>query len=496
MDTYIQKHYETIKQRNVNNVFKSFKDQFPEDHPDWVLPSRPAFYAAVKQRSGPRQTRSRQGHRAAIQKEPMYWELTLKTPRHGSRPFEIAHIDHTPMDIELVSSFESLSLCNLGVDKLSRPQELANQASLTLMIDAYSRRILAAYVSYESPSYRTCMMVIRVCVNRFKRLPQTIVVDNGSDFHSNYFSQLAAFYQVTLKYRLPAYARFRTLVERMFGVNNQEFLYNLQGNTQGRKNRQTTKTVDPKRNAIWNLPDLYKYLCIWLYEVYDSRVHTTLNQRPCDAFTSGLAIGGQREHRRVEYDETFKILTLAAPKPETRKIQPTRGIKSSNIWYWFNHFRDPTLEKQKVEVRYDPFNIGIAYAYVKNQWIQCTSSFFAVFNGRTEKEIQLASEEIKKRKRANGNNTEVSDRELAQFLKDVEEHESLLKQRLKAIDNQTVLRMIDGGLPKLYFPSQDSQPGETHLLVSPEIEEPEEFDLPVFETPPTEEEEFEIYGEY
>lgn len=221
MDSYIQKHYETIKQRSVHSVFKTFKTDFAEEHPAWVLPSRAAFYSAVKRRSGAGQTRSRQGRRAAIQKEPMYWELKQTTPRHGSRPFEIVHIDHTPMDIELLSSLESLSLCNISVDKLSKPQELANQAWLTLMIDAYSRRILAVYVTYESPSYRTCMMVMRICVMRFKRLPQTIVVDNGSEFHSIYFNNLAAFYQITLKYRPPAFARFGTLVERMFGVNNQ-----------------------------------------------------------------------------------------------------------------------------------------------------------------------------------------------------------------------------------------------------------------------------------
>ncbi|PZV08795.1 MAG: integrase [Leptolyngbya sp.] len=504
MDSYIQKHYETIKQRNAHSVFKTFKADFAEEHPDWVLPCRASFYNAVKRRSGAEQTRSRQGKRAAIQKELMYWELTRTTPQHGSRPFEIVHIDHTPMDIELLSSLESLSLCNISVDKLSKPQELANQAWLTLMIDAYSRRILAAYVTYESPSYRTCMMVMRICVSRFKRLPQTIVVDNGSEFHSIYFNNLAAFYQITLKYRPPAFARFGTLVERMFGTNNQEFLYNLQGNTQGRKNRQTTKTVDPKRNALWNLPDLYKFLCTWLYEVYDQEKHPALDQSPCDAYTSGLAIGGQREHRRIEYNENFKILTLAAPKPDTRKIQPTRGIKIFNIWYWNDIFRDPMLEKQKIEVRYDPFNIGIAYAYARNQWVKCTSGYFSVLNGRTEKEVQLASEEVKKRKKQIGKNTEISDRELAQFLKDIDKHEVLLKQRLKALDNQTVLRVIEGGLSEtLPIPhdTQETQPHdseEVRLYVLPDIEQNHSQILPTVERylEDEAEEEFEIYGEY
>lgn len=502
MNSYIQKHHETTKQQNVHSVFKMFKADFAEEHPDWVCPCRASFYSAVKRRSGAGQTRSRQGKRAAIQKEPMYWELTQTTPRHGSRPFEIVHIDHTPMDIELLSSLESLSLCNISVDKLSKPQELANQAWLTLMIDAYSRRILAAYVTYESPSYRTCMMVMRICVSRFNRLPQTIVVDNGSEFHSIYFNNLAAFYQITLKYRPPAFARFGTLVERMFGTNNQEFLYNLQGNTQGRKNRQTTKTVDPKRNALWNLPDLYEFLCTWFYEIYDNQRHPALDQSPCKAYTGGLAIGGQREHRRIEYNENFKISTLAAPKPDTRKIQPTRGIKIFNIWYWNNAFRDPSLENQRAEVRYDPFNIGIAYAYVKCQWVQCTSNYFSVFNGRTEKEIQLASEEIKKRKRVEGKNTDISDKELANFISDLEKHEILLKQRLKSIDNQTILRVIDGGLPSSHpeyqnnNPSEPSAPIESHLIVLNNLSDD---DLPITQTNIEEcevEEEFEIYGDF
>ena len=29
--------------------------------------------------------------------------LTGKTPRHGDRPFEIGHIDHTELDVEVVA---------------------------------------------------------------------------------------------------------------------------------------------------------------------------------------------------------------------------------------------------------------------------------------------------------------------------------------------------------------------------------------------------------
>lgn len=80
------------------------------------------------------------------------------------------------------------------------------------MVDAYSRRLLAVYLTYEEPSYRSCMMVLRLCVQRFKRFPQTIVVDNGAEFHSHYFEQLLATYRCTKKHRPPAKAHFGAYV--------------------------------------------------------------------------------------------------------------------------------------------------------------------------------------------------------------------------------------------------------------------------------------------
>ncbi len=38
--------------------------------------------------------------------------------------------------------------------------------------------------------------------------------------------------------------------------------------------------------------------------------------------------------RRIEYNNTFLILTLPSPSQgTTRIVQPGRGVKISNIWY-------------------------------------------------------------------------------------------------------------------------------------------------------------------
>ncbi len=95
-------------------------------------------------------------------------ELT-STPRHGGRPFARAHLDHTELDLVLVSSVTG--------KPLARPWA-------TFMTDAYSRRVLACYVTFDPPSYRSAMMAFRLCVQRYGRLPQELVVDQGPEFGS------------------------------------------------------------------------------------------------------------------------------------------------------------------------------------------------------------------------------------------------------------------------------------------------------------------------
>jgi len=190
---------------------------------------------------------------------------------------------------------------------------------------------------------------------------------------------------------------------------------------------------------------LYEVLCEWAYEVYDQREHPALGKSPRDAFVSGLALGGNRLHRRVEYDEAFRILTLPTPEPSRRKVQPGQGVKIHNIYYWSNSFRDPEIERLRVEVRYDPFDVSVAYALVRGQWVQCICAYYQYFQGRSEKEIRLVSAELNKRKRDQGYKAMSSDRELVQFLNSVEAKEGkFLEQQLRAVENRQVVQVIEG----------------------------------------------------
>src|SRR5439155_10267360 len=89
---------------------------------------------------------------------------------------------------------------------------------MTLLIDAFSRRCLALDLSFDAPSHRSCMMILRACVGRHGRLPQIIAIDGGPEFQSTYFEALLARYECIKKTRPPAKARLGSLVERAFGT--------------------------------------------------------------------------------------------------------------------------------------------------------------------------------------------------------------------------------------------------------------------------------------
>lgn len=429
---FIENDFETIKQKGRVEVYGALIRECEKQ--GITVPSYQTFCAEVKRRSTYKLTLKRQGRRAAYQKETFHWELDLTTPRHGDRPFEIGHIDHTLFDIELV--------CSRTGHNLGRPW-------VTFLTDAYSRRLLALYLTFDAPSYRSCMMVLRECVRQHGRLPQILVVDGGREFQSTYFETLLARYECTKKTRPGAKPRFGSVCERLFGTANTQFVHNLAGNTQIMRNvRQVTKEVNPRIHACWTLGCFYEYLCRWADEVYDTNNHPTLGQSPREAFTIGLANSGARNHRLIPYDEDFRMFTLPTTSKGTAKVEPGRGVKINYVRYWSDAFRDPEIEKKQVPVRYDPFDAGVAYVFAGGQWVRCISEHHSYFRGRSEKELLIATAELRRRNQKHAGNLSVTARMIADFLASAEANEELLSQRLRDAESRQMYAVIQGGRAK------------------------------------------------
>ena len=319
---------------------------------------------------------------------------------------------------------------------------------LILLTDAYSRRILAIYVTFDPPSYRSCMMILRQCVKLHGRLPLIVVVDGGPEFKSAYFDTLLARYECTKKTRPPAKARFGSICERLFGTTNTQLIHNLRGNTQITRNvRQVTKSVNPKGMATWPLGNLYDRLCEYAYQVYDMIAHPALGETPRAAFIEGIARTGRRPHRYIPYDDDFLMWTLPTTPKGTAKMLAGRGVKIHHIFYWSDAFRDPEIENTQVSVRYDPFEVGIAYAFVGKRWVRCYSEYYSVFHGRSEKELMIATKELRALKNSHSQQFTVTAKKLADFLESVEAEEVMLVQRLRDAEGRKVIEKINGGSP-------------------------------------------------
>lgn len=442
---FIENEYQDIKQKSKKSVFGSYLLKCEELRIQPV--SYRTFAKEISRRKEHENILKRQGRRAAYKHEEFCWNLTASMPRHGTHPFHYAHIDHTELDIELN---DSVTGKNFG-----RPQ-------LTLLVDTFSRRILAFYITFDPPSYRSSMMVLRECVRRHGRLPQNLVVDGGKDFNGTYLETLLATFECVKKTRPPAQSRFGSVIERLFGTTNTEFIHNLQGNTQIMKNvRQVTKGVNPKNHSSWTLPELCQIAEKYFYEVYDMKIHSSLGESPREAFERGMLIYGERSQKLIPYSEAFILLTLPSTRQAAYKVHAGKGVKVNYLYYFADVLRHPEIENTHVPVRYDPFNVGHVYVYVNNRWHECISQYYSVFSGCTEKEKLLATRELQRRNRKTTSRFNTTAKQLADFIKSAEGEEVLQSQRIADRELQTSLRVIRGG--NLALPTEETPLNEVEL---------------------------------
>jgi putative transposase len=427
----LETHYDTVTQRPKRGAYGEYLKRSEEQHVDTV--SERTFYAeALRHKTKYEQVVARQGTRAAYPFKDYVRESAKTMSRHGDYAWSLAHIDHTELD---------LMLCD------SRTGQPLGKCWLTLLILAHPRRIAAYYLTFDEPSYRSCMMTLRLCVQRYGRLPSAIVVDGGPEFHSVYFEQLLALYRVRKHQRPAAEPRFGSPQERLFGTLDTEFLYHLLGNTQAsREPRQMTRATDPRRQAVWTLPRLAERVQQWADEEYDTRRHPALGMTPREAYDLSIKRDGERLHKQILYDDTFLKATFPTTRKGAAKVEPGVGVRMNYLDYWCEAMRDPTVEGTQVKVRYDPFNVSVGYAYIEGKWRVCDCPY-TEFAGCSERELQLLTEELRKRNRltASREQVEITQKQLATFRRQNVEIETILRQQRHDRETRAALVVLEGG---------------------------------------------------
>ena len=147
-----------------------------------------------------------------------------------------------------------------------------------------------------------------------------------------------------------------------------------------------TGEVDPKHLAVWTLKRFCARFAEWAYEVYDQMEHPGLFQSPRDAFTQGMQLAGPRAHRLLPYSEEFIMLTRPTTRTGRAKVNPSQGITVNWLHYWNAAFQNSDVAGSSVPVRYEPYDMGVVYAFVGGQWLECIADDYGQVHGRSERE--------------------------------------------------------------------------------------------------------------
>src|SRR6266536_1326070 len=460
----LETHYDTVTRKPKRGAYGEYLKRSEELNLKAV--SQRTFYSeAQRHKAAYEQVVVREGTRAAYPFKEHTHEGEKTVSRHGSYAWSMAHLDHTELN---------LALCD------SRTGQLLGKCWLTLLILSHPRRSAAYFLTFDPPSYRSCLAVLRLCVKRYGRLPTAITVDGGPEFASVYFEQLLALYRVRKHQRPAAEPRFGSPQERLFGSMQTEFLYHLLGNTQAtREPRVNTRATDPQRQAVWTLPALAERVQQWADEEYDTIIHPALGMTPREAYELSLKRDGERIHKHIEYDDAFLKATFPTTRKGTAKIVPGVGIRMNYLDYWCEAMRDPTVENTQVKVRYDPFTVNVGYVYIDGVWRQCFTPYDE-FAGCSERELQLLASELRQSNRLQygREQVEITQKQLADFRRENAAKEVILRQQRTDRETRAALKVLEGGrriaVPPDGSPSAD-EPARPAVSLTPSEKKPEKL---------------------
>ena len=352
-ENVIRSEWGSDSKPTASALWRTYKFSAEQRHPNHKHVSRPTFMSLVEDLR-PVLAQQRGGRRAAnAASAPTNVEDRALKP---TRPFELASCDHYLCDIHCVV------LDANGMDYAMQPW-------LTVLRDVYTKSVLAFWLSLRPPSRRSCALITRQCLRSHSRLPETIVVDRGAEFRSNYFSALMAHCRVHLMLRPAGHPRFGSEAERFFGQFKDLWLAHRPGNrVSTRELRAVSGSHHPTKLASLSILDLWEDLLSFNNWIDHTTVASS-TKSPALLMREGL-MSFSCSGRKISYDDTFLI--ASSVDAGRYKLDPSRGLHIDAFHFWHPSFAG--LPRQSIDVRRDPQDPYRAYALVNDEWVTCRAS--------------------------------------------------------------------------------------------------------------------------
>ena len=220
----------------------------------------------------------------------------------------------------------------------------AQRAHLVAFIDDHSRLVPYAEWFFDERLPRL-ERVFKLALLR-RGVPKAIFVDNGQIYHATQFGAACATLGVQ-KIHAAAYdPSSKGKIEKFFGHVRSAFLPEVEA---------------AKLNT---LRDLNAAFLAWLEQLYHARVHSETDQSPFERFTAGPA------PRTVDPE----LIQQAFLWRITRHVSRTNSIELQGNRYTLDLGRQ--LSGQKVELRFDPFDLSKVDVYLRNQRLATVAPVF------------------------------------------------------------------------------------------------------------------------
>jgi len=220
------------------------------------------------------------------------------------------------------------------------------------------------------------------------------------------------------------------------------------------------------------------YLSLREQEIRDSSTtqeNMVMKMTSREAFAQGMQLAGMRTHRLIPYSEEFLILTCPTTRTKYAKLDAARGVVVNGLRYYHPLMRFSKEAGKPVEVRYEPFNMSRAYAFVDGQWLPCTADTFLQVQGRSEREWGLILDEWREQQRVHQRKrVGIDSARLAAFLEEILTEEALLSQQQRNLEEVAIREAIVGPTNRAHLETSDTdleRDDELDLTTLPTLEE-------------------------
>jgi len=339
------------------------------------LGEEPIGRRALKRRINriPPEERERRRHGARMANAVRAPHVSTDQPAKGERAFEVGLIDSFSVPMKVFSRRTG--------------QIIKTPLWGTLLWNAYPPHPLGLALLFHKPSTRSVMAACRDCVRRYRRLPDNIYYDLGSEHGGLTLDLLESAYELSFLKRPAGNARFGADIESHIGAFKKD-IREYRGSFKRIARRGGTASHSPENKSMWFWDDFDDDFREYVFVDWPTMGHDGIATKPAILFEKSLKDQGDRPLRVIPYDENFIVLTMPIVK-SAAKIQPTRGLRYDYVWYHAPELNDSRWHKEPVSLR-EPVDESHIIVQLGAAWVRCDplSYVFRLFSHRDQRLLQ------------------------------------------------------------------------------------------------------------